>query len=188
MDWNKAKTILIIVLLTVCLWLSGMLVYRSVLEKKETAQAAVYVREYLENQGASYIADIPLERPSLPVIFIVMQQAGKAEPLTHFKNLEVCYSGSDLVPVLDKAGNNKAKVGTASSALMMVAGKLTEGEQNSSSETGASANNPIKGLEINSITLVYYVDLSGGSAGDKDTAIPSWRIETSRGTFFINAF
>lgn len=196
MDWSKAKTILIIVLLAVCLWLSGTLVYREVLENKETARAAIYVREYLETQGASYIADIPLDRPSLPVIFIIMQEAGQAEPLTNFKGFEVCYPGSGLVPVLEKAGKNKAKVGTASSALMMVAGNLTEREQgepdepdgNLPPEADVSASNPVKGLEINSVTLVYYVDFSGGSAGGKDTAIPSWRIETNRGTFYINAF
>jgi hypothetical protein len=193
MDWSKAKTILIIVLLAICLWLSGTLVYREVLENKETARAAIYVREYLETQGASYIADIPLDRPSLPVIFLEMQETGKAEPLTSFSGFKVCYSGSGLVPVLEKAGKNKAKVGTASSALMMVAGNLTEREQGDPekslpSEADFSVSNPVKGLEINSITLVYYVDFSGGSAGSKDTAIPSWRIETNRGTFYINAF
>ena len=67
MDWAKAKTILIIALLAICLLLGGILVARAANEKAMDAAAADSALEYLELQGISFNCDMPENRPSLPV-------------------------------------------------------------------------------------------------------------------------
>lgn len=175
MDWAKAKTILIIALLIICLLLSGVLVARNTRESRNDKLAAQNAVEYLTNQGASLICDIPFKRPSLPVLFIHFNQASlnRTNILEDYKGIKLVAPGEPgYLPELSSAGKAKAKVITASSAVLKAAAEAGE----------------YKGLEIKSIELVYYVDPEGFNPQSEDTAIPCWAVSTNRGTYFINAY
>ena len=191
MDWSKATTILIIALLAVCLMLSGILVYRNQEAKKADAEAAMLAVEYLKTQGASAICDIPLERPSLPVLFIHFNPASTEHTniLENYKGYPVITGRSKTVqdmlpsengaveiraflPELTSVGNAKAKVISASSAVL----------------NAATLADNIKGLEIRSVRLVYYIESDGFNPMLEDTSLPCWEVDTNRGTFYINAY
>lgn len=179
MDWYKAKTVLIIALLITCLILGGVLLLRNRAELKADKDAADAVLEYLKNQGVSVNCDLPLERPSLPVLFVELMSGNKdGEVLSEYKGLPVESNLSGSVPVLSSEGDKKAKIRTAGSALLSA---CTEGE-------GGVGVRSIKGLSINSVKLVYYVGAQSEAVGAKDTAIPCWKIETDRGSYYINAY
>jgi len=179
MDWSKAKTILIIALLVSCLSLGGLLLNDRKKEAENDRLAVEAAGLYLKEQGVSSICDIPLKRPKLPVLFV--QFYSTLDSSVHKQLTE--YKGRDLIciieaeqsayyPELKEAGKTKAKVCTASSALLSVC---------------ASMEN-IRNLEIKEINLVYYIQLSEVSENLEDTAIPSWQIVTDRGTYYVNAF
>lgn len=175
MDWAKAKTILIIALLAICLLLGGILVARDANEKAETRNAANAALEYLENQGISFNCDVPLNRPSLPVLFVHFNPAtqNRTNILKEYKGIDIVAGGQPgYMPELSSAGKAKAKVITASSAVLKAV---------------AQAGDP-KGLEINSVELVYYVDPEGFNPNSEDTAVPCWAVRTSRGIYYINAY
>ena len=179
MDWYKAKTVLIIALLITCLILGGVLVLRHSAQIKADRQAAEAVLEYLKDQGVSVECTLPAERPSLPVLFVELaaKDSGK-EALASYKKLPVESNLKSSIPVLSAEGDKKAKIGTAGSALLQA---CTE------TENGVGVN-ALSGLRINSVELVYYIGAQSEEKGAKDTAIPSWKIDTSRGLFYINAY
>lgn len=178
MDWSKAKNILIIALFITCLILGGILGWQKYQEAAADKDAALSAEEYLESQGVSFNTDIPLKRPSLPVLFVgfhaaYSSQAPEYEEVSRYKGIEV--EQENLMPyyaTLISVGKEKAKVCTASSAVLWAAAEA-EG---------------LKGLEINNIDLVYYVGAQDINENSRDTAIPSWKVETNRGVFYINAF
>jgi len=175
MDWAKAKTILIIALLVICMLLGGILVARNTRERIADKQAAQNAVDYLMNQGASSICDIPLSRPSLPVLFIHFNQASlnRSVNLEEYKGIKLVAPGQPGYLVeLSSAGKSKAKIITASSAVLKAAYSAGKYE----------------GLEIQSIELVYYVDPEGFNPQAEDTALPCWAVKTNYGTYYINAY
>lgn len=175
MDWAKAKTILIIALLAICMILGGILAARAVNEKAADAAAADAALKYLEMQGISFNCDMPEKRPSLPVLFVHFNPAylNRTNILTEYEGVGIVAGGQPgYVPELSSAGKAKAKVITASSAVLKAL---------------AEAGDP-KGLEISSVELVYYVDPEGFDPDSEDTAVPCWAVRTNRGTFYINAY
>ncbi len=178
MDWYKAKTILIIALLVTCLILGGILGWQKISARKEDQEAAVSAVEFLEYQGVSFNCDIPLTRPKLPVLFvgfypIYSSQLPKYEDISEYDKVRVEIENTmPYLPMLISSGEERAQVGTASSAVLKAA---------------VDAEN-LKTLQINSINLVYYIDAQDINENSRDTAIPSWKIETNQGVFYINAF
>ena len=178
MDWSKAKTILIIALLITCLILGGILLWQKISAQKEDKEAAAAAKEYLESQGVSFNCDIPLTRPSLPVLFVgfypvYSSQLPQYEDISEYSNVRIEIENIlPFMPMLLSAGEEKAQVGTASSAVLKAA---------------ADAENP-NSLQINSINLIYYINAQDINENSRDTAIPSWKIDTNQGVFYINAF
>ena len=174
MDWAKAKTILIIVLLIICLLLSGVLIARGAKERAEDKLAAASAQEYLCSQGTSFNCDIPLERPSMPVLFVHFNNPtlNRTVILEEYKGIKVIANTSGYIPELSSAGKAKAKIITASSAVLKAAALAED----------------LKGLEIKNIELVYYIDPEGFNPTSEDTALPCWAVTTNRGTFYINGY
>ncbi|MCQ2552949.1 MAG: hypothetical protein MJ150_01410, partial [Clostridia bacterium] len=81
MDWSKAKTILIAILLVLCLILSGILVSRKLDEAKAIEAGRVAAKEYLEGIGVVLNTEIPKKRPALEVLFLQ-----RKEGATQLKN------------------------------------------------------------------------------------------------------
>lgn len=172
MDWSKAKTILIAILLVLCLILSGILFSRKLDEAKAIEAGRVAAKEYLEGIGVVLNAEIPKTRPALEVLFL--QRKEGATQLKNGHYLVYTNEASNVSYEITEHGKGKAKVISASSALLQMA-TMTE--------------NP-KGLEINDIELCYYVDDKGFKPQETntDTAIPAWRIESSNGVYYILAY
>ncbi|MDO5332316.1 MAG: hypothetical protein Q4E99_06505 [Bacillota bacterium] len=171
MDWAKAKTILIVVLLAVCLVLTGMLVVRDVKavnQLNENKEAALL---YLEDRGVKVFADVPTKRIKLPVLFVEYNSANETA-MTYEKYEVLTNSESSKGYVLSSAGERSAEVMPASSALLEAAVMFGPDE-----------------LEINRINLCYYIDDSAPiSNGSQDTAFPAWFVETNKGTCFVLAY
>ena len=174
MDWAKAKTILIIVLLIFCLGLSGILINKKVEEKKETEKSIAAVTEYLNNVGVTLSVDIPKERPSLPVLFVEYRNEGSKE-LNYKKYSVYTNTGSSKEYSIASVGKEKAKVVSASSALMNALSQATEDPST---------------LKINQVELCYIIGNTDAlpEVGSKDTAIPAWKISTNNGVFYILAY
>ncbi|MCQ2551761.1 MAG: hypothetical protein MJ148_00210 [Clostridia bacterium] len=169
MDWSKAKSVLIIALLAVCLLLSGILLEGKLADSKKEKIAIEETKEYIKSIGAELSTEIPLDRPALPVIFVEYDE--KAEGLT-YKDYKV-YAGAKEASgySLSKEGESSAKVIPAHIALLQ------------------AVSNAENKTEITSIELVYYIDTSVYSGSpNSDTAIPAWRVETSNGTYYVNAY
>ena len=174
MDWSKAKTILILALLIVCMVLSGILISRRVSENRANIRAIEDTKEYLKTIHAELNAEIPNNRPSLPVLFVEYDKSSEEE-LTYKTYKVFTASGDSKGLVLQSEGKEKAKVISASSALLKVVTEPTD-------YSGI--------INIKAIDLVYYIDVDttkGESVGN-DTAIPYWRIETNLGLRYINAY
>ena len=172
MDWSKAKTVLIVALLIMCLLLSGILLSRYSEEQKSARVAIEATIKYIDENHGILSTEIPSKRPSLPVFF-VKSTAEKVGELK-YKDYRICTdNGSENLSIVS-VGKNKAKVMSASSAVLEV---MTQ----PSFYSGYT--------EIKSIELVYYIDSQYGlSDGSEDTALPTWRIETNLGVSYINAY
>ena len=177
MDWSKAKTILIIALLIVCLILGGILLQRDLVSRRQDKDALLLCMEYLEDSGVLLQTEIPLERPKLPVLFVkrVLEQQENSE--------EVIFDGYPLETSVGQSasysitghGKSRAKVVSASSAVLKAV-----------SEMGAFRI----GAEIEKVELIYYVDviMYGDISSGTDTAVPAWKIQSSAGDFYISAY
>lgn len=175
MDWSKAKTILIIALLIVCLILSGILVKERLTERKALEEAIAETKIYLQSQGIKLESDIPLDRPSLPVLFVEYQENTGSDELSYGDYMVYTASGSSKGYTIKSEGESKAKVISANTALLSaVLSKIEAGKE----------------LTITKVELVYYIDAETyqGMPASSDTAIPAWRIETKDGDFYINAY
>ena len=174
MDWAKAKTILIIVLLAFCLVLTGVLVVRDVKitkQLKENKEAAI---SYLESIGVTINAEVPTKRIKLPVLFVEYNSQTESEANLTYKKYTV-YT-NDLTSSCYKItaeGERGAEVMPASSAIV-----------------DATTRFGSQGLVIEKIELCYYIDNDsfGISDGSSDTAFPAWRVESSAGTCFVLAY
>lgn len=172
MDWAKAKTILILILLVVCLILGGILISRNLEEVHAAEASRVAAAEYLESIGVKLNVAIPKERPALEVLFL--QHTESSTQLKNGKYLVYSNAMSNIGYKITEHGKSKAKVISASSALLQMA---------------TSLDSP-KGLEIDQIELCYYVDNKEFKPAETntDTAIPAWRIDSSNGVYYILAY
>ena len=174
MDWAKAKTILIIVLLAFCLVLTGMLVVRDSKISKELSENKKAALAYLDEIGVKIETEIPTKRVKLPVLFVEYKGEG-SEPVEHTYKKYAVYTNaiSSAGYKMTSAGERAAEVMPASSAVLEAVARLENSE-----------------LVINDIELCYYIDSDSinVSSGSTDTALPAWMIETSAGTCFVLAY
>ena len=173
MDWNKAKTILIIALLVTNLALGGVLLSRQEARRLAAETAAESTRVYLEELGVDVQCAIPTVQESCPVLFVSLTQPGSGD--SEYGGMPIVVSGARMEAKALKAGDTKALTISASQALQSLV----------NTRLGQEAS----GLQIRSLELVYRVDRSDfGTQAGEDTAVPAWRILTDRGEFFIEAF
>ena len=174
MDWSKAKTILIIVLLIFCLVLSGILLVRNINESKELESNAKAALEYLTSVGVKVETEIPNQRQALAVLFVEYNELSSNDAKLAYRNFNVYTSfGSTKGYTITSEGKNKAKVVSASSALLSAVSEFENTQD----------------LAIKDIELCYYIDSNGKPQnGSRDTAIPAWRITTNKGTSVVSAY
>ena len=175
MDWSKAKTILIIALLIVCILLGSLLGIKEIERKKLDASTLEQTKKYLESLEIEYNKDIPLSRPLLPVLFVEYKGGETKTENPSYKGYPVCGGSETEMPCsIKEAGKKKARIMSASAALLQFIGDL---------------HGDTDGLSIENISLIYYIDnsLYAESSGN-DTAIPTWKIESSAGNYYINAY
>lgn len=175
MDWAKAKTILIIVLLSLCIILCGMLLIENIKEWHSADVNRKATIEYLESRGIKVNADIPKKRAKMEVLFVKFDEESKDNTELEYEKYHVyTNTGSSDGYSLTSIGESKAKVIAASDALLSVPSRMGTED----------------GLEINAIELCYYIDDNMLSliTGSSDTAVPAWKIETSSGTCYILAY
>lgn len=174
MDWSKAKTILIIVLLAFCLVLTGMLVVRDVKISKELSENKKAALAYLDELGVKLETELPTKRVKLPVLFVEYKGEG-AEPteLTYKKYTVYTKNISSAGYKMTSAGERAAEIMPASSAVLEAVSRMESPK-----------------LVINDIELCYYIDNDSinVSSGSSDTAFPAWMVNTSAGTCFVLAY
>lgn len=176
MDWNKAKTILVIALIITNIIIAS--VYFSELhdEQKMRDFAAASAAEYLVSCGVQLNCEIPSKDVRLPVLFVSFSEDGDARPLS-YKGYPVELSGSGAVSSFS-TGAAEGSVSSASSALIRFVSGLFE-----------LSSIQLDGLSIDSIELVYWINRgSFAASAEEDTAIPYWKIGTSSGIVYVNAF
>ena len=174
MDWAKAKTILIIVLLAFCLVLSGVLVVRDVNTKRQLDENKEAAISYLNTLGVTVETEIPTKRVKLPVLFVEYNsKKNDSEELSYKKYLVYANDVSSSKYTITAEGEKTAEVMPASSAIVEATSRF--GSQ---------------GLIITGVELCYYIDNNevGVSNGSSDTAFPAWRVETSAGNCFVLAY
>jgi len=178
MDWSKAKTILIIALIITNIVIAS--VYFSELHEEQVQRdlAAASAAEYVASCGVQLNCGIPVKDVRLPVLFVSFSDEKEAKKLS-YKGYPVELSGEGYgVPAAFSTGVAEGRVSSAASALIRFVSGL---DQVSSIRA--------EGLSIDSIELVYWINRSAFAASaEEDTAIPSWKISTSSGVVYINAF
>ena len=174
MDWAKAKTILIIVLLALCLVLTGVLVARDLKMANQIAENKEAALSYLDSLGVVVEAEIPTKRVKLPVLFVEYNSARTdLDELTYKKYLVYTNDVSSSKYIITAEGEKTAEVMPASSAIVEAASRFSSQD-----------------LRITGVTLCYYIDNNAVSVsnGSSDTAFPAWRVETSAGSCFVLAY
>jgi len=173
MDWSKAKTILIVVLLVFCLALGSILYQNKVEENKEAKQNVAAAEEYLKSINVENYAQIPTKRPAMEVLFVEYNEAEKDKGELIYKDYPV-YTNTDSSAgySITSTGESKAKITSASSAVIEAV-------------TRSKAEKQI----LYGVELCYYIN-SGKQLedGSSDTAVPAWRIYTNEGYTYILAY
>ena len=175
MDWSKASNILIALFLVLDLVLGVYYFGQQMSLRQADMAAAEDTAEFLSERGAVLSCDIPTGSRRMAVLFVSIERSEEDGP-SEYQGMPLVMTGSPgfrAVPL--ESGDARAQLIPASRALQnLVSGSFDEAE--------------IRGLEISSIDLVYWVDRSSIQDGvGEDTAIPAWRIETSRGTVLVSA-
>jgi hypothetical protein len=176
-DWSKATNILIALFIAVDLALGGLYFSREYRQAQAEAEAARATQSYLEERGAFVRCSMPQGKRRMAVLFVSIVKDDGSEEDSRFDGLRVVLTGS---PGYKAEGINygDARAGTlsASGALQKFVAMHAD-------------DDVLTELKIYEIELVYWVnreDLQGGEG--TDTARPAWRLRTSRGEYFIEAF
>jgi len=172
MDWSKSKSILIVVLLVFCCALGGRLASTKIEEKMEAKSANRAAEEYLLSLGVSLECDIPTKRPSMEVIFVEYSEEASEKELSYKKYPVYTNEGTSASYTFSSAGESKAKVISASSALIDAVTRSKEEKQ-----------------VVYEIELCYYINNNKSvTNGSMDTAVPAWRVSTGEGNTYILAY
>lgn len=175
MDWSKAKSILIIALVITNVLMASLYFGQQRETRLQSQAAAQSAAEYVASRGVVLECKVPTKEIKLPVLFVSFSEGNDAAEL-RYKNYPVELSGEGYgVPVSYSTGSAEGRVASASSALVSLVSGLDP--------------DTADGLIISDISLVYWINRSGFSASaEEDTAVPAWKITTSEGVIYINAF
>ncbi|NMA93329.1 MAG: hypothetical protein GX975_01560 [Clostridiales bacterium] len=177
MDWSKAKNLIIAALIVTNLLIGWQ--YLSMLHA-EGARADKNIQsacEFLEEQGMKVSADIPVSSEKLPVLFVsIDRESEDADDEIEYKGRPLIVRGGKASVRLLEPGQQAAWTISASEALLKLYAQL--------SQEGSFYS----GMEVKSADLVYLLSLGDSQSAAEDTAVPAWRIVTSGGTYYIDAY
>ena len=173
MDWSKAKNIIIMALLVTNLAIGGF--YLSQLRhdaevRKAAMDASV---NYLQSVGVEVEAELSDKAKALPVVFVNVTKELAEEAQSDGVPVEV--TGAKVGVKVAAKGDTAGEIISADKALLKLFSRLG-GKQS------------CKGLKITEVKLVYLLDVRNAVIASQDTAVPSWKIQTSRGTYYIDAY
>ena len=170
MDWSRAKSMMIAILLVCDLILGGMWLKERTDENREIAAANAAAVSYAESHGVSVNCDIPSASKRVYVLSLSFTE-GQGEGKREYRNIpiEVLGSGAEEhLSAIEKKGS-KIEVLPAYSAVLK------------------SVSN--RGFSIDSIELIYLVDRSAYSGqGGQDTALPYWKIRAGSNYYYYAAY
>lgn len=174
MNWGRIKTIFIIIFLIVDLALGGTYFYLNYQDIEYAKEARDNVVSYAKEEGISLGFELSIDQPSLETLVVTLVEGEGDKQYTAKETFPVVVTGKDgLSCEIESAGENKRKVDSASRALIKLLQSIPKEERE-------------KGIEVVSCELVYWVELSEGSAANqKNTAIPSWLFKTADGKEYI---
>ncbi len=177
MDWSKATNILIALFVAVDLALGGLYFSQQYSLAQAEAEAARATQSYLEERGASVRCSMPEGKKRMAVLFVSIVKDREPLEESRFDGYRVVLSGSPGYRA-EGISYGDAKAGTlsASGALQKFVALHAE-------------DDILTNLRIDDIELVYWLDRQDlqGAEG-QDTARPAWRLRTSQGEFFVEAF
>ena len=170
MDWSRAKSIMIAILLVCDLILGGMWLKERVDENREIAAANTAAVSYAENHGVSINCDIPSNSKRVYVLSLTFSE-GEGNVKSEYRNVPIEVLGSGTEEYLSgiKKKGSKIEVLPAYSAVLK------------------SVSN--KTFSIDSIELIYLVDRSAyGGQGGQDTALPYWKLRAGNNYYYYAAY
>lgn len=177
MDWSKAKNLIIAALIATNLligWQYLSMLHAEGARVEENIQAAC---EFLEEKGMKVSTDISVYSEKLPVLFVSIDKEGEtAEGEIEYNGRPLIVRGAKASVKLLEPGQQAAWTISASEALLKLYAKLKQ------------EGSFYKGLEVESADLVYLLNLGDSQGAAEDTAVPAWRIVTTRGTYYIDGY
>ncbi len=170
MDWSKAKSIMITILLVCDLILGGLLLGERIRENRDIAMANSAAVSYAENHGVSINCDIPSGSKRVYVLSLSFSE-GKGSGRSEYKGIPIEVLGSgdgEYLSGIEKKGSRIEILPAYSAVLKSVSNR---------------------GFSIESIELIYLVDRSAyGGQGGQDTALPYWKISTGNNYYYYAAY
>lgn len=173
MDWSKAKNIIIAALLVTNLAIGTFYISQLRNDAKAREASVEAACRYLESVGIDIEAEVPLKTRNLPVLFVNVSK-GQYEPVS-WEGLPVEVIGANIALSPLSEGDLAGSTIGADRALLKLYSQLGEEEK-------------AAGLKVEGVDLVYLLDVRNAVVASQDTAVPSWKISTSRGVYYIEAY
>jgi hypothetical protein len=170
MDWSKAKSMMIAILLVINLAIGGMYVSGIVSENRAIAAETKSAIEYAEGKGVRINCPVPGGSKKVNVISVEFA-GGAGESPKSYKGIKIellGVSGQEHIEKIEKTGS-RINTLPAYTAILKSLGSVT---------------GSIDGLE-----LIYLVDRTSysGMAG-KDTALPYWKLVSGNNFYYYAAY
>jgi len=173
MNWSKAKTILIIVLVLTNVFLLSVYTGNKKEQENQISESTRSAILYLENRNIDIKCDVPEGVEKLPVVSVYFR-GGIATAGTYQVNLDgitleiLGLGDGNLIKSIEITDNIISTL-PAYTALLKSAGSISD--------------------EITGIELIYLVDRSAymGQEGE-DTALPYWKISSGENSYYYSAF
>ncbi len=173
MNWSRAKTILIAILVLVNAFLLFNYLRTEWKSQQQISESTKSAALYLEERGVSISCDIPEKSEKLPVILV---NFSKGDVGGGIYDIDIDGTIMEIIGLKDSAfiknieiTDKKIETLPAYTALLKSYGSI-EGE-------------------ITNIQLIYLVDRSAyvGQEGE-DTALPYWKISSGENSYYYSAF
>ncbi len=176
MDWSKAKNLIIAALLVTNLVIGGQYLSMLHAETSRAEESLKAATEFLEEQGVKISADISVSSEKLPVLFVSIDRGSEDSDELEYKGRPLVVRAAQASVKILEPGQQAAWTISASEALLKLYASLKQ------------EGSFYSGMEVKSADLVYVLNLKDSQSAAQDTAIPAWRIVTSRGTYYIDAY
>lgn len=170
MDWSKAKSMMIAILLVINLIIGGMYAKNIIEENRALAAEAASAISYAESKGVMINCPVPSGTKKVNVISVEFSSGSGSSPES-YRGLAIellGVSGQEYISRIEKTGSRIDTL-PAYTAILKSLG---------------SVSGSIDGLE-----LIYLVDRTSysGMAG-KDTALPYWKLVSGNNFYYYAAY